>query len=341
MLPDLLSLLLAFLPLTLQAPLIGRGFSNGPVIASNFPDPAFIQVGDTFTAFATNDGTYNIPVATSPDFTTWTLADQDALPTLPAWSVPGRTWAPDVIQISDGSFVMYFAATDASSPNRHCIGVATASAVKGPYTPSAMPLVCPVDQGGAIDPSGFKDANGHLYVVYKIDGNSLGGDGPCGNADGSHSTPIMLQALLANGVTLMGDPIQILDRGVADGPLIEAPDLILVDTMYFLFFSSNCFQGPYYDISYATASAIGGPYVKSSTPLLITGGNGGALNSPGGACVGPEGQQMIFHSDSEPNDASMRQMWTAAITISGTNVSISSSDKKVHVVRTGIIQHMT
>jgi len=63
--------------------------------------------------------------------------------------------------------------------------------------------------------------------VYKVDGSSLGGGGPCGNANGEYSTPIMLQEMEADGVTPTGNPVQILDRGPYDGPLIEAPALIL------------------------------------------------------------------------------------------------------------------
>ena len=63
--------------------------------------------------------------------------------------------------------------------------------------------------------------------MYKVDGSSLGGGGPCGNANGEYSTPIMLQEMEADGVTPTGNPVQILDRGPYDGPLIEAPALIL------------------------------------------------------------------------------------------------------------------
>lgn len=184
-------------------------------------------------------------------------------------------------------------------------------------------LISHPSQGGAIDPAGFADADGSLYVVYKIDGNSLGGGGICGNGDGSYSTPIMLQAVEADGITPTGTATQILDRGPYDGPLIEAPSLVLVSGTYYLFFSSNCFNGPGYDTSYATAGAVGGPYAKASSPLLVSGGDGGALNSPGGATVGPEGAQMVFHSDAVAGDASLRQMWTAGITIGGGVVSIS------------------
>ena len=79
-------------------PLAKRSFSNGPVITSNFPDPGLISVGDTYYAFATTNGQQNIPIASSPDFVTWSVTGQDALPDIPAWS-SGATWAPDPVQL--------------------------------------------------------------------------------------------------------------------------------------------------------------------------------------------------------------------------------------------------
>ncbi|KAL9072228.1 MAG: hypothetical protein Q9161_003701 [Pseudevernia consocians] len=322
MFTEALILLLSITSFSSQAPLTQRAFSNGPVITSNFPDPAFINVGGTYYAFATSNGAQNVQIATSPDFNTWTVTGSDALPTIPSWST-GDVWAPDVLQLADGSFVLYFAAASSANTSLHCVGTATSSSVEGPYTASDTAFACPLDQGGAIDPAGFADSSGSLYVVYKVDGNSLGGGGICGNGDGSHSTPIMLQAVAADGVTLSGGPTQILDRGSADGPLVEAPSLVLVDGTYYLFFSSNCYNGPDYDTSYATAGAVGGPYAKASSPLLVSGGDGGALNSPGSATVGPAGQQMVFHADSVAGNSEVRQMWTAGVTIGGGVVAIS------------------
>lgn len=314
--------LLAFTTISLQSPVRKRAFSNGPVITDNFPDPAFIEVSGSYTAFSTSSGGLNIPTATSPDFNTWTVTGVDALNSLPSWS-SGNTWAPDVIQLADGSFVMYFCATVSSDPSFHCVGTATSSQVGSNYTASDTEFACPLSQGGAIDPAGFQDSDGSLYVVYKIDGNSLGGGGTCGNGNDAYSTPTMLQAVEADGVTPTGDPVQLLDHDSSDGPLIEAPNLILVDGTYFLFFSSNCFNGPDYATNYATASSVTGPYTRASSPLLASGGDNGALNSPGGATVGPDGSQMVFHSDSVSGDADVRQMWTAGLSISGTTVSIS------------------
>lgn len=194
--------------------------------------------------------------------------------------------------------MLYFSGTVASNSNHHCIGAATSKNVIGPYAPIDTPLACPLDQGGAIDAAGFTDSDGSLYVVYKIDGNSLSkpNNGPCGNADGAHDTWLTLQPLAADGTTPQGNPIPLLNRSKADGPLIEAPSLIKSSQgTYVLFFSSNCFNGPLYDISYATSSELRGPYTKAKTPLLLPGQHG--LLSPGGATVTPDGMTMVYHAD--------------------------------------------
>ena len=90
---------LSQLLLVSTAPLINKRSVNGPVIASNFPDPSFIQVGSQYFAFSTSGGGKNIPVATSSDFNSWSLTDGDALPVVGAWSNGANVWAPDVVQL--------------------------------------------------------------------------------------------------------------------------------------------------------------------------------------------------------------------------------------------------
>lgn len=69
---------------------------------------------------------------------------------------------------------MYYAATSLIEPDKHCVGAAVALHPLGPYFPADEPLACPLEDGGAIDPAAFIDpVSGNLYVVYKIDGNSL------------------------------------------------------------------------------------------------------------------------------------------------------------------------
>ena len=191
-----------------------------------------------------------------------------------------------------------------------------------------------ISQGGAIDPAGFLDADGTRYVVYKVDGNSIGHGGNCGNGvDPIVPTPIMLQQVSADGVTPVGSPQQILDRSDADGPLVEAPSLTRVQDsssaggwLYILFFSSNCYSGSQYDTSYATSSNGikngGQDYTKSSAPLLVTGSDNGALFSPGGLTVGPDASKVVFHADLGQT-ADTRQMWVGQISIDAGQRTVS------------------
>ncbi|CAP72860.1 uncharacterized protein PODANS_2_2920 [Podospora anserina S mat+] len=95
----------------------------------------------------------------------------------------------------------------------HCIGAAkSTSSVTGPYTPLSQPIACPLSQGGAIDPAGFLDPlTGKRYLVYKVDGNSLGNGGSCGNSVAPQvPTPIVLQPVADDGITFVGERVTIL-----------------------------------------------------------------------------------------------------------------------------------
>jgi hypothetical protein len=109
-------------------------------------------------------------------------------------------------------------------------------------------------------------------------------------------------------------PITPLDHSNLDGPLIEVPSLNLKDNKYCLFFSSNCYSSPQYDVSYATADNVAGPYTKAGCPVapLLVMGNFG-LHSPGGADVNQYGNKIAFHANLEDNNSSPRGMWVATI----------------------------
>ncbi|MCJ1286442.1 hypothetical protein MMC26_005787 [Xylographa opegraphella] len=330
----LYSLILSQLPLLLAIPLLKQTIT-GPAITSNFPDPAIITVGNTYYAFATGSGGLNIPIATSSDGSTWTNTNTDALPRAGSWSNGQNIWAPDVVRLSSGSFVLYYAATSAANTSSHCIGAATSDSVTGPYTPVADAIACPISRGGAIDPAGFADYDGSQYVLYKIDGNNIGHGGNCNNGNAPIvPTPIMLQQVSSSdGYTLIGPAVQILDRGDADGPLVEAPSLVRVSNssaaggwMYVLFFSSNCYSSSEYDTSYAISmngiTNGGADYAKSATPLLVTGNDNNRLYSPGGLDIDADGAHVVFHADLD-GSAATRQMWAGVVNIDSASGTVS------------------
>jgi hypothetical protein len=330
-----------------------------PQLASNFPDPSILYHDGMWYAYATNiaagvinegppvhhgkhyvrPARANIQGAYSRDFFTWNYVpiSKQPLRSNGRWAMPpsfdsDNTWAPSVIRRDDGKFVLYFAATVNSStenpnPNHnapHCIGVALSEAdhPMGPYVASDKALICPLSTGGAIDAQPFRDHDGTLHLLYKIDGNNLGHGGDCGNTvPPLQDTPIMIQKLLPDGMTLSpsSTPIEILNRTPEDGPLVEAPMLVqpfapfapTTNTPssspspsieeeeeeeekeengggpYILFYSSGCTQTPTYTIRYAISSSLQGPYIRATKPLLETGTSLGGhyFESPGSVGV--------------------------------------------------------
>src|SRR5688572_10806862 len=168
-----------------------------PVVDQDFPDPDILLVDGTYYAYATQpgDGSVNVQMATSTDLKTWEVQVQDPLPELPDWATNGRTWAPEVTQGPDG-YLMYMTARS-KDPDLQCIGVATSTSPAGPFHPVGDdPLVCPEDEGGAIDAASYVEPDGKRYLLWKNDGNCCGKD-----------TWLHLQPLSADGLKLTGPPV--------------------------------------------------------------------------------------------------------------------------------------
>ncbi|KAE8351379.1 glycosyl hydrolase [Aspergillus coremiiformis] len=288
---------LASITNVLAFPLLDLKMGPVKVLDTDFPDPSFVQAADgTWYAFGSNGNGKRIQIASSPDFKTWTLLDKEALPTLAGWETNIDHWAPDVIRRDDGKYVMYYSGEAKEELRHHCVGVAVSEGTDptGPYLPNTEPLSCHLAQGGSIDPAGFLDKDGSRYVVYKVDGNSIGHGGDCNNGvDPLVSTPILLQKVKSDGFTPDGDAVSILDRDQSDGPLVEAPNLILHEDTYFLFYSTHCYTDIQYDVRYATSKSITGPYIKTGNQLVKSGEYD--LTSPGGGTVCGCGDRMLFH----------------------------------------------
>lgn len=129
----------------------------------------------------------------------------------------------------------------------------------------------------------------------------------------------MLQEMDVNDwTTPVGSPVQILDRIASDGPLVEAPVIINGsggDSSYLLFFSTHCFTDAAYDVQYASAPAITGPWTRRGH-LLGTGDYG--LTAPGGANPSPGGEVLLFHA----NCAAGRCLHSIDMSASGGGVTL-------------------
>ncbi|KAI7522725.1 hypothetical protein KC316_g19151, partial [Hortaea werneckii] len=176
------------------------------------------------------------------------------------------------------------------------------------------PWICPTNIGGAIDPSGYVDPQNRRWVVYKVDGNAIGHGGECGNTiPPIVPTPIMLQQVGQDGHTLIGSPQQLITNGALDGPYVEAPSLTKMGNKFVLFFSSQCFATPKYDVSYATADNIKGPYTRHG-PLFVTGSYG--MTAPGGLDIAVNGNRAVWHA----NYGSGRAMYTGTLKLNGNQI---------------------
>jgi beta-xylosidase len=233
-------------------------FSN-PVLGDDFPDPAVLQVGDRYYAYATQGSGGNIQTATSNDLVHWT-AGKDALPTVGSWASSGNTWAPEVIVVGS-AYVMFYVAHDNAS-GRQCIGRAHAGSPAGPFVDGrTKPLVCQTDLGGSIDPDPVRDPDGTIYLYWKNDGNCCG-------------QPVRLwaQPLNADASALQGTATELFGNTKPwQGTLIEAPEMLVRRGRHYLFYSANDYASAHYAIGYATCRGPLGPCTDASEePLVAT-----------------------------------------------------------------------
>lgn len=246
------------------------GPNAGLVYPFDFPDPDVTLFGQTYYAYATNSVAGNIQIISSSDLTHWTSVG-NALPSLPGWAKPNETWAPSVTRVN-GTYLMYYTADFAPSGTQ-CVSVATASAPQGPFIDnSVLPLECQQSLGGSIDPSVFTDATGVPYLIWKS-----GGPG---------SSKIWSQQLNGAGTGFAAgtDPTQLLAPDQAwEGGTVEAPDLVLSNGSYFLFFSGNDWNGANYAVGVARCAGPLGPCTDASPNPILSSGTGTA--GPGGESV--------------------------------------------------------
>ncbi|KAI0404641.1 glycoside hydrolase family 43 protein [Xylaria palmicola] len=301
----------------------GRSLA-GPFLGANFPDPSIIWGDGSWKAYGTSSNGKRVPVATSSDTFSWSLTSNDALPDPGSW-VDGNDksiWAPDVQKNDAGTYVMYYTARKSGST--HCIGAATAATALGPFKPQSAPLICNDGDGGVIDASGYDDG-ADRWIVWKVDGNNLGGATTCqgGTPSGAYkSTPIMIQRMARDALTLLDSPRKILDNeGASNDGVVEAPALYKIgDGNYVLFYSAHCYSSDDYDIEYAFSSTIDGAYTNRG--ILLRSADNKGIWGPGGLDLDPNGSSVVFHGRLKANNGGgARELYSASLTINGRSIS--------------------
>lgn len=270
---------------------------HNPVYSESFPDPFVLRVGGDYFAYATNGPLGNVQLLASTDLVSWTALG-DAMPTLAPWVRPGKTWAPEVVQIGD-RFVMYYTA---DGGERQCLGIAVADDPRGPYVDVAdAPFVAQLDDGGSIDASPFLDDDGSRYLYWKNDGNAIGVD-----------TYIYAQRLAPDGLSLVGEVVPLFKQDAPwEGNLVEGPVMWRHGDDYVLFYSGNGFASPAYAVGYALCSSPLGPAVKAAENPILT--SAGLAVGPGHCNLIRVGDEdwMLYHAwhDGHVGTDPGRTMW--------------------------------
>lgn len=120
------------------------------------------------------------------------------------------------------------------------------------FVPIDKEVICEHEAGGAIHAKSFQDGN-QRWIIWKTDGNSLGGKSSCGGNSKEAEykpTPIKIQRVADDGITLQGEPKIILDHnGDQDNGVIDSPLMWKIsDTQYVrdptITFPSSCMFAP-------------------------------------------------------------------------------------------------
>ena len=143
-------------------------------------DPSIVRAPDgTFYIFGSH-----MAAARSTDLMNWKLISRDAgsgctlvenvqteMQEALSWAKTTTFWAPDVVQLADGTWAMYYCTCEGSSP-LSALGLALAEQPEGPYRNQEILLKS--GQSGynanyypnVVDPCAFYDKEGRLWMVY-------------------------------------------------------------------------------------------------------------------------------------------------------------------------------
>ncbi|MCL6603708.1 MAG: glycoside hydrolase family 43 protein [Paenibacillus sp.] len=183
-----LTLLISFSLLAACSNTTSKNETVAPPVYENVSvhDPSVINVEDTYYVFGSH-----LASAKSKDLMSWTqisssVSDSNVL--IPdvtkelsetfAWAQSNTLWAPDVIQLADGKFYMYYDACKGDSP-LSAMGIAVSDHIEGPYKDKGIILKSGMSGMGddgeiydstqkpnVVDPDVFFDKDGKLWMVY-------------------------------------------------------------------------------------------------------------------------------------------------------------------------------
>ncbi|MBI3927655.1 MAG: family 43 glycosylhydrolase [Armatimonadetes bacterium] len=261
------------------------GTYQNPLVEEFTADPAVLREGEVYYLYTTSGNEpAGFPIRASRDLVHW--EPHGAI--FPPGGRPGWTrsdlWAPSVHRLGD-RYMAYYTARDETE--RLCIGAAWSDRPDGHFVDLGGPLIRN-PAVGMIDPQLFVDEDGRSYLYWKGDHNDLRPQEP---------TPIYVQEVACDGITLLGEPTEVLHNDLEwEGDLVEGPWVEKHGPWYYLFYSGNSFWNERYAMGVARARSPLGPFEKKGAPVLSSNqawmgpGHGAVVDTPGGA------EYMLYHS---------------------------------------------
>ncbi len=258
---------------------------TNPVYARDFPDPHVLYWRGKFYAYATHSSGHDFQVMESSDLVHWSHRGSAFRP---PWSRE-HLWAPEVIA-HRGTLYMTYSARNPQT-GKHDIGVATSTNPLGPFTDRGILVRGDDNRVGVIDTHIFFDRAGTPYLLYSEEDPRA--------IVMRRMSPDLLR--ISEEKTVLLRPDRDWEKGI-----VEAPTMLYRNGTYHLFYSGGWFQSykrdACYAVSYATASALKGPYTKREVILQTVPDK---VYSPGHQCIVtlPSGEMwMLYHAWDNQNE---------------------------------------
>lgn len=268
-----------------------------------FGDPFIMLYDDVYYAYGTNaqDG---IEVYTSDDLQGWTKSANLALDKKDSWG-DQWFWAPEVYYIKEkNKFFMYYTA------NEH-ICVATADSPLGPFVQSEKKPI--IESEKSIDNSLFIDADGkpYLYFVRFNDGSSVW------VAELESDLKTIKESTMKKCMNVSQEWETVWPR------INEGPFVIKHNNLYYLTYSANSYESPFYGVGFATSTSPLGPWTKyASNPILQKPGD---LVGVGHSAIFKDKSgklRIVFHAHHSKESIHPREMYIGEISFSDDTIPV-------------------
>jgi xylan 1,4-beta-xylosidase len=262
------------------------GYRN-PVLFGDYPDPSIIRVNNGYWASATSsDWGPEFPLLFSPDLVNWQIRGA-IFQKRPDWAV-GKFWAPELVEYK-GRFFAYYVADMRGGPLS--VAVASADKPEGPWKDHGPIISQPA---GSIDAFPIDDENGVRHLVWKEDGNSV-----------KQPTPIWAQRLAEDGITLQGEPRELLRNDQPwEGPLVEGPFILRRGDYFYMFYSGNacCGKNCKYAVGVARSRSLLGPWEKHAANPILAGNQDFKCPGHGSIVSDAAGRTFFFYHAIKQSD---------------------------------------